>query len=65
MFECLARACMMLEHGFEASEARGGQRWIPMCHLDLKPANSKSIQSVRVAVKFIFPLYSTHFKQGQ
>ncbi|KAA8570136.1 hypothetical protein EYC84_002467 [Monilinia fructicola] len=39
MFECLARACMMLEHGFEASEARGGQRWIPMCHLDLKPAN--------------------------
>lgn len=41
MIECLAQACMMLEYGYEVSEARSGEKWRPMCHLDLKPANSK------------------------
>ncbi|KAJ8059043.1 hypothetical protein OCU04_012023 [Sclerotinia nivalis] len=39
IFECLARACIMLENGSESLDAGNGQDWIPVCHLDLKPAN--------------------------
>ncbi|KAF7894224.1 hypothetical protein EAF00_007738 [Botryotinia globosa] len=39
IFECLARACIMLERGSENLEAENDRDWIPICHLDLKPAN--------------------------
>ncbi|KAM0154637.1 hypothetical protein ACHAPG_006325 [Botrytis cinerea] len=39
IFECLARACIVLERGSENLEAENERAWIPMCHLDLKPAN--------------------------
>ncbi|TGO23295.1 hypothetical protein BPAE_0137g00150 [Botrytis paeoniae] len=39
IFECLARACIMLERGSESLEAGNDGDWIPICHLDLKPAN--------------------------
>ncbi|THV49206.1 hypothetical protein BGAL_0206g00070 [Botrytis galanthina] len=39
IFECLARACIMLERGSESLEAENDRDWIPICHLDLKPAN--------------------------
>ncbi|KAF7903107.1 hypothetical protein BELL_0368g00140 [Botrytis elliptica] len=39
IFECLARACIVLERGTENLEAENDRDWIPICHLDLKPAN--------------------------
>ncbi|TGO47434.1 hypothetical protein BCON_0278g00110 [Botryotinia convoluta] len=39
IFECLARACIVLERGSENLEAENDRDWIPICHLDLKPAN--------------------------
>ncbi|KAF5867885.1 uncharacterized protein Bfra_007080 [Botrytis fragariae] len=39
IFECLARACIVLERGSENLEAENDPDWIPICHLDLKPAN--------------------------
>ncbi|TGO57610.1 hypothetical protein BOTNAR_0198g00180 [Botryotinia narcissicola] len=39
IFGCLARACIMLERGSENLEAGNDRDWIPIYHLDLKPAN--------------------------
>ncbi|KAF7959456.1 hypothetical protein EAE96_001073 [Botrytis aclada] len=39
IFECLARACLMLERGSEYLDDENDRNWIPICHLDLKPAN--------------------------
>lgn len=44
----------MLERGSENLEAENERAWIPMCHLDLKPANSKLLLlSCLVAMMFI------------
>ncbi|TGO38251.1 hypothetical protein BHYA_0078g00030 [Botrytis hyacinthi] len=39
ILECLARACIVLEMGSEHLEAENDRDWIPIWHLDLKPAN--------------------------
>ncbi|KAF7925480.1 uncharacterized protein EAE97_010561 [Botrytis byssoidea] len=39
IFECLARACIMLERGSENLGDENDRDWIPICHLDIKPAN--------------------------
>ncbi|TGO83215.1 hypothetical protein BPOR_0683g00050 [Botrytis porri] len=39
IFECLARACIVLERGSENLETENDRDWTPICHLDLKPAN--------------------------